>query len=258
MRALLAFVILIPLTLVGCHFVPAVMQTDQVRYRITISVGTPKGVRTSSGVWGYSEAPIPRIPFEGGPVWYFSGRTEAEAIPVDIGDGRLVYAVIGKRVMPQDNGAGMHPAGFRPGFSPLFILEMARGPMRSNTTIGSSAYANAHIAWMTSQTGQPVRLDCTPMLHRNDVSDCPALVTLSDLTARTVTLLDPDDLSADLGKGYYLIGMTLEVVNAPITHGITTTLPWAKPGSTTDSNGFAPLADRIKSLGFNRAEPAIE
>jgi hypothetical protein len=111
---------------------------------------------------------------------------------------------------------------------------------------------------MKSQTGQRVRLNCSPVLHRNDSSDCPALVSLSDPTARTVTLLDPDDLSTDLGKGYYLIGMTLEVVEAPVTHGIAVKLPWAKPGSTPASNDLTPLAERIKRSGFNRAEPAIE
>lgn len=97
------------------RFWPVIVETDQIRYRLSIEIDTPDGLRKGSGVWGYSMAPN----FDAPPfslLWYFSPRIEGEAIPIDLGNGGMIYMVLGGREMPRDLGSGIEPASFNAGF----------------------------------------------------------------------------------------------------------------------------------------------
>lgn len=235
---------------------PVIVQTDQARYRLTVEIDTPDGLRKGSGVWGYSMAPnfdVPVFSMQ----WYFSPRIEGEAIPVDLGKGRLVYMILGGRVMPENQGGGIEPASFNSGFlNDMPGIQLWSGGLGSPVHGFDHAGAKREIEWIKAKAGKVVTLDCVPVPHHNSSGYCPALVLL-DPTSRHVQMLDPADLAWTLGPGYRLRDVTLEVVNDPVTRGIERRLPWVHPASRREAAAGFTISERdILAAGFSRHDPA--
>ena len=180
---------------------------DQIRinrpghkYRLTVEVETPEGVKSASGVMsvhpdrGYSR---------GG-----NTRSKGDAVFVDLGGGKNLLALLAHIDKSVDLD-GMNYVALR---------------------AYKAAGRNVSFNEMSRMTGAaPV----TGAL-------VPVLVTFTDLSdpgsARTV---QPDDLEAALGKGFHLHGISAEVVpnglwpldfggplGEPMTRGIEAKLPW--------------------------------
>lgn len=237
--------------LIAAYFAayPEWHKTEQIRYRITAAIDTPLGVRTGSGVWGYRLAPhFLILDFQ----WYYFGRVEGEAIPIDLGDGRTVYVVLGGREMPRDLGAGMEAAWFNYGFmNDMPLYRLTDPPIFSNVgDVGSESFARAWIAAAKAKVA-PVSLDCVPILHQRPSSECPAVVMVRDAAGHKIDMLDPLDYEKTLGSGFRLRGMTLAVVPDPVTHGIVRRLPWVRPATDGD---MTYATEPLRALGFSRAD----
>jgi hypothetical protein len=182
---------------------------DQIRinrpghkYRLTVEVETPEGVKSGSGVMAVHPD---RSYSRGGHT-----RTKGDAVLVDLGGGKNLLALL----------AHIDKSVELDGMNYLAL--------RAYNAAGRKASFND----MSRMTGAvPVQGALIPVL-----------VTLTDAgdpgTARAVL---PDEVEAALGKGFHLRGLTAEVVpnglwpldfggplGEPVTRGIETKLPWWK------------------------------
>jgi hypothetical protein len=199
---------------------------DQIRinrpghkYRLTVAVETPEGVKSASGVMavhpdrGYSR---------GGHT-----STKGDAVLVDLGGGKNLVALMAHldRSLELD---GMN-----------YLALRAYGAANERVSFNE----------MSRMTGVvPVQGALIPVL-----------VTFTDLgdpaTARTVP---PDDLEAALGKGFHLQGISVEVVpngfwpldfggalGEPVTRGIEAKLPWLKDADNPAGRALAAAGLKI-------------
>jgi hypothetical protein len=175
--ALMIFLALVWLAYAGFRKVmPASVSINQ---RLSITVATPDGPRTGSAVTRLKAVPPSII---GGPTYSGGSWLRGEAVVVDLGQGRYLFALLG-----------------RPG-------AMASGLWRDDETL---------VAMIRRLRRHPppaaeVPLDLMPMLVTfGDVSD-----------PNTVTRVDPQDLAASFGPGVALSAVTLEVTRDPVTEGV--------------------------------------
>jgi hypothetical protein len=207
---------------------------DQIRinrpghkYRLTVAVETPEGVKSASGVMavhpdrGYSRRG--------------QTRTKGDAVWVDLGGGKNLVALMAHldRSLELD---GMNYVA-----------------LRAYNAAGRKVSFNE----MNRMTGAvPVQGAVMPVLVSFTDPGNPA-------TARVVA---PDDLEAALGKGFRLQGITAEgvpnglwpldfggIFGQPVTRGIEAKLPWLN--GADDSAGKALAAAGLKTgEGFDPRE----
>ncbi|MCP3400447.1 hypothetical protein [Bradyrhizobium sp. CCGB20] len=187
---------------------------DQIRinrpghkYRLTVEVTTPDGIRTASGIL----AVVPDRNYNRG------GRTtmRGEAVFVDLGRGKNLVALLA------------HQQGGKLDLDDInYVALRAYGAARSNRVSFND---------INRQTGiVPVQGELIPVL-----------VSLGDpKDPATARLVAGDHAEAVLGDGYAIRGLTAEVVpngfwpidfggvlGEPVTRGIEAKLPWlAAPG----------------------------
>ena len=199
---------------------------DQIRinrpghkYRLTVEVTTPDGIRAGSGIL----AVVPDRNYNRG------GRTttRGEAVFVDLGRGQNLVALLAHR-----QGAKLDLDDIN------YVALRAYGAARGNRVSFND---------ISRQTGiVPVQGDLIPvLLSFGDAAD-PA----------SARLVASDDTGAVLGDGYAIGGLTAEVVpngfwpidfggalGEPVTRGIHAQLPWlAAPGD--------PAATALKAAGL--------
>lgn len=210
---------------------------DQIRinrpghkYRLTVEVGTPDGVKSASGVLavfpdrGYSRGGHTRL---GG-----------DAVFVDLGSGKNLVALLAHPDKSLDLD-GMN-----------YLALRAYGAAR-----GSRVSFNE----MSKMTGQvPVTGALIPVLLTFAEPGDPG----------SARLVAPDDPEAALGKGFRLRGMTVEVVpngwwpvdfggplGEPVTRGIEAKLPWLN--GPADAAATALRAAGIQTEGAVHARMAF-
>jgi len=199
---------------------------DQIRinrpghkFRLTVEVTTPDGIKTASGVL----AVVPDRGYSRG------GRTtmRGEAVVVDLGHGKNLVALLA------------HQQGAKLDLDDInYVALRAYGAARGNRVSFNQ---------INRQTGiVPVQDEQIPVLVSFGDPKDPA----------TARLVAPDHAEAVLGDGYALRGLTAEVVpngfwpidfggplGEPVTRGIEAKLPWlAAPGD--------PAATALKAAGL--------
>lgn len=202
------------------------------KYRLTIDVQTPGGVKSASGVMAVHMGKDAGILPEAG------GRAgmKGDAIFIDLGDGRHLIAALahGRNAAHYD---GMN------------FLAM-------------NAFAAA---------GQKVRFkDVNQLSGKAQVYGdlIPTLVTFTNLTdPKTAQVLDPGDVEATFGKGFHLIRIVLEMVpvglwpldfggplGEPVTRGIEKRLPWVTTvkGLLSGRFGCNPSVEQCLDVGHFR------
>lgn len=175
--------------------------TPDYRYRLTVEVDTPEGLRTGSSVIEVQQG-MGRTTMDGyGPVVRY--RIRGEAVAVDLPGGKTLYALLrsgndvdwATRVVPflspdQDDE------------NPLDDVLLMEGK-------------------------QEVPRTWPPVGHLSERPAYPMMVTFGDEGDPTsVTLVDPDDLAASFGEGVKLKRITAELTDEPVTTGIEKRLRW--------------------------------
>jgi hypothetical protein len=202
---------------------------DQIRinrpahkYRLTVEVETPEGIRSASGVMSVHPD---RSYSRGGHT-----RIKGDAVLVDLGGGRNLVALLAHIDKTLDLDAMNYLA------------------LRAYKAAGRNVSFNE----MSRQTGT---VPVTGAL-------IPVLVTFTDprnpSTARAVL---PDDVGAALGSGFRLHGVAVEVVpngvwpldfggplGDPVTRGIEAKLPWWNGADD-------PAATALRAAGLPTGEP---
>jgi hypothetical protein len=192
----LGALVVVSLCLAGCG------RTESYRYKLTLAVNTPDGVKRGSSVvevafWAVS------IPARG-----VMHKLRGEALYLDLGSGkRPLIALLTSRLHPKYGKE-----------------------LRWTFDAGPSAKLLAPLYGVALQGD---RLDYASQIARMRgarqiaPSDLPDLVTFVDVNdPKSVVEIDPNDLKATLGPGIAWHEITLEITDEPITIGIEMKLPW--------------------------------
>jgi hypothetical protein len=194
-RSLLYFAatLVMALTLAACG------RTESYRYKLTLAVNTPDGVKRGSNVTEVSFFEV-SIPARG-----IMHKLRGAALYLDLGPGtRPLIALVGRQIKPY-SGQWSRDGG--PATTQLFRLY----------DISPSADVMDTLAKVTRMRGE----------RTITANELPDLVTFADMDdPNTVTEVDPNDLQATLGPGISWNEITLEITDEPITKGIEQKLPW--------------------------------
>jgi hypothetical protein len=192
----LAIALCAALALAGCG------RSASYRYKLTLSLDTPDGVKTSFNVvqidyWTVS------IPAQGEP-----HKTHGQGLYLDLGPGRKPLIAL----LTHIRRANERPNDIR-WLEDDPIRIMAR--LCLNVT---AIYSWIDVASNFVSCKTPFGI--TP-------ADLPDLVTFVDVNnPNSVQLVDPNNLAATLGPGVAWRLMTLQATDEPLTTGIEKWLPW--------------------------------
>ncbi|MGB3469481.1 MAG: hypothetical protein WBA51_01500 [Erythrobacter sp.] len=188
--------VLIAALLSGCD-VLSPLTDAKYRFRMTVEVETPEGIKRGSSVYevtaGLRKKILPDA--RGSKV-----TSKGEAVAVDIAPGQTLFALL-KNSTPTGTMAEL-----------------------SMTTLDTQ-FAS-HRKMVDTAEGLEVRgTDGPPALV--DPEFYPMLVTFGDLDDPTsVARVDPDDLAATFGEGVALKRITVQLTDDPVTTGIEERLGW--------------------------------
>ncbi len=179
--------------------------TPTYRYRLTLEVDTPEGLKTGSSVievetdvaGDYAIATPGRV----------SHELRGEAVTVDLGDGRVLFALL--RSNSDSDWASRV----------MFMLAPAYA--------GEGAFQNRFDAMLRKRAEMALPRYFPRAGHLDARSAYPMLVTFGDLSDPTsVEQVDPDDLAATFGEGVRLERITVQMTDDPVTTGIEERLGW--------------------------------
>lgn len=181
------------------------------RYRLTVEVETPEGLRTGSSVIEVSTAIAGKysIPTPG----HVSARAWGEAVAVDLGKRGVLFGLL-----RSDENIDW-AAGVMFGFAPDVPM-----PRDADGKFDSAAYfRDRYMAMLENR-----RLIVLPERFKNSEGLArPMLVRFRDITdPKTVERVDPDDLAASFGEGVKLRRVTVQLTDDPVTKGIKKRLGW--------------------------------
>ena len=174
------------------------------RYRLTVEVDTPEGLKTGSSVIEVEQRLVrPGSNPAGAAV---ERLVRGEAVAVDLPDGRTLFALL-----------------------------------RSDNNVEWAAYVMQALAPRTRGERFEQQLDnmlvlkgekalprmFPPVGHLEERSAYPMLVNFGDTDdPTTVELIDPDNLTATFGEGVSLKRITVQITEEPVTAGIGQRLKW--------------------------------
>jgi hypothetical protein len=188
-------------TLAACDY-----RTEEFRYRLTVEVDTPQGLRSGASVVEVSISE----PGEGGLPDASGGtsRLRGEAVAVDLPDGRVLFALLR---------------------APGDVDAAARLPFHAlNPPRREGEYRR------TRRAADLKRISGVGELPQDHY---PLLVTFRNLEDPTsIERLDPANLAGTLGKGISLRRITVQMTNDVPTTGIVERLPWL--GTNLPERGY--------------------
>jgi hypothetical protein len=204
--------------------------TIYYRFKLTVEVETPDGIKSSSVVneeaYTFSYFGKEFMPSQGG------GLTRAEALFIDLGSGKNLTVTL--HVDPKRQYDSLHS------------LDMAAiGQGFCHDCLGDAAQFRRALS-TGSQRG--------PFLV--DISKLPNLITLVDVNNyKTMQHVTPTEVDVVLGAGYEIKSARFEIVDEPLAERIEKQLPWlanhAKDrGSFDGSQAAGPNSAIFSTVGY--------
>jgi hypothetical protein len=188
-------IFVLALVLTGCG-----ERTESYRYKLTVAVNTPEGVKRTSSV---VEVQFGEISIPGRGILH---KLRGEALYIDLGSGARPLIALLTRKLHVEHGRGKEPLWSRDG-----------GPGPELYGLALSGDTMADVSRLARMRG----------LHRITPADLPDLVTFADVNdPKSVIEVDRNNLQATLGPGVSWNEITLESTDEPITTGIVRKLPW--------------------------------
>ncbi|MGB7420134.1 MAG: hypothetical protein WA918_13230 [Erythrobacter sp.] len=180
--------------------------TPDYRYRLTVEVETPEGLRTGSSVIEVEQT-LGGAASAGGlagqQIYY---RTRGEAVAVDLPGGETLFALL-----RSDNDVEWSAR----------VMQMLAP--RTEGEAFEEVFDN--VLMIEGEVEVPRTWPANVVLPER--SAYPMLVSFADLDDPTsVELVDPDDLEATFGEGYALERITVQLTDEPVTTGIEERLGW--------------------------------
>lgn len=188
------------------------------RYRLTVEVDTPEGVRTGSSVIEVRTFKIgpESLAAANGIVMKISG----EAVRVDLGKRGSIYALLRSAQMQEWAHRAMLLSLPSP-FAELALDEKEQ-PALFKQLLGKVFVVPR---WLR-RNGGIAKPSGYPLLARFH----------NEQDSTTIEELNPDDLSEQLGPGVRLRRMTVEITNDHVTSQISNFLPWLRANYPTPMN----------------------
>ena len=179
-------------------------ETPDYRYRLTVEVDTPDGLKTGSSVIEVEQS-MGRTAMSGGGK-RINRRARGEAVAVDLPGGRMLFALL-----RSDSNTGWASQ-----FMQTLAPKIEGEPWEERFDNMLLLEGEIVLPRTFPKTG--------PIDER---SAYPMLVTFADLDDPTsVARVDPDDLAATFGEGYELRRITVQLTDDPVTGGIEERLAW--------------------------------
>jgi hypothetical protein len=192
----LAMVATMAVALAGCG------RTESYRYKLTLAVSTPDGVKRGSSVvevvfWAVS------IPARG-----TMHKLRGEALYLDLGAGaRPLIALLTNQLHPKYDDKRHWTRDAGPGVAQM-----------------SALYGQAQSAHYMDDLPRLARMRGPRKISPTNLPD---LMTFADVNdPNSVIEVDPNELQATLGPNVTWHEITLEMTDEPVTRGIRTKLPW--------------------------------
>ena len=209
------------------------------RYRLTVEVNTPEGLKTGSSVIQVRQRMVrsSSAPSHSG----VSRSVWGEAVAVDLPGGQTLFALL-RSVHSVDWAAN---------------LMQTLAPNTQEETF------EQELDNMLALKGEIVLPRMFPPVgHLPERTAYPMFVTFSDLSAPTsVKQVDPDDLENTFGEGYSLERITVEITDGPVTTGIVERLEWLPQTTGTllyhprdTPIGDLPLEYQVGQISFLRVD----
>jgi len=213
-------------------------RTESYRYKLTLAINTPGGVKRASSVVEVVFFPV-SIPDRG-----IMHKLRGQALYLDLGPGeKPLIALLTSQLHPK---YGKNVRWSRDGGPTLDII--SNGPLSDDFM--------ENISRIAQQRGA----------HRITPGDLPDLVTFADINDPTTVIeVDRNDLEQTLGPGISWNEIALESTDEPITKGLEQKLPWlpyywcgtlmldGSPVSTKKT-----LANTLQAADFDWSDEAIE
>ena len=178
--------------------------TPTYRYRLTVEVDTPQGVKSGSSVIEVRQSMGRSAGTGFGEI--IMRRVRGEAVAVDLPDGRTLFALL--RSEDDVDWAGTVMQNLAPKIAGERFSE------RFDNVLQVKGKRELPRHW-------------PPFAGGVTMSGYPMLVTFGDLADPTsVALVDPDDLAASFGEGTTLKRITAQMTDDPVTTGIEKRLAW--------------------------------
>ena len=207
-----------------------------VKYRLTIEVETPEGVKTGTSVGRLHYAVIPQL--LGARDCSASDVVRAEAVAVDLGERGTMYALL----VGRDATSGAPAPGID--MSAIFVKTLAPHLWAGKSCSRSKIY---ELMFLSAKAEVPAQY-------------IPFLVRFRDeKDPKTVEAVDPDNLTASFGDGVRLKRVTIETTRDSVTTGIEKRLVWLdtlKTGSITGITVWDPArpapTNYLPAVAFRR------
>lgn len=189
------------LLLAGCAF--AEDTAPDYRYRLTVEVETPEGLKAGSSV---IEVQQTLVRAGSSPAHHaVERRVRGEAVAVDLHGGKTLFALL-----RSDNDID---------WASRVFIRLARQRKQ--------AFEESLDDVLEVKGEQTLPRMWPAVSTIPERSAYPMLVTFSDLTKpSSVAEVDPDDLAATFGEGVKLKRITVELTDDPVTSGIEERLGW--------------------------------
>lgn len=202
-------------------------RSSTLRYRMTVAVQTPQGVRSGSSVM---EARIVRqIPLMGADAVRY--EHEGEAVAVDLPDGSTLFGLLGQDAYH----VALPTHGWRRGTAVPDVTPEMPTALRERDAAD----------W-------PVLRRLAPSM-RLVPQDYPLFARFSDIPdARSLELFAADQFSAALGPDYRLLEVTIQPTEAPLEWTIERRLAWLGTSVTNYLPGEVARSRGISTLNFQR------
>lgn len=211
--------------------------SETLRYRITVEVETPVGLRSGSSVWEYKITDV-QIGFTP-----LSHDYQGEAVAVDLPNGRTLFALL-------KSGDGL----------PDYPENVIRQKLIQTPEFKADwerAFLTVFPEWRARGETWVLPAELPPFSQgEKPRSGYPLLVTFrDDADPTSAERVNPQDLGAIFGQGYRLKSIRITVTDDPVTKGIVKQKKWFRRAANS-GGGLIPMEKEIVD-GRTRYKPAL-
>ncbi|MEL6877694.1 MAG: hypothetical protein AAGL68_06305 [Pseudomonadota bacterium] len=223
MRAIYGLWLALAALLLGACDAGAADNPSDYRYRLTVEVETPQGLKAGSSVIEVKQRLVRpgSDPISIG----VERRARGEAVTVDLPDGRTLFALL--RSKDDSDWAA--------------IIMQSLAP----DGVGEGYVEQLNNMLLIEGVQELPRM--RPPL--DEQSAYPMLVTFGDIDDPTsLERVDPDDLAATFGEGVSLKRITVQITDDPVTTGIEERLGWILDPNVMENPGWASLPRETREV----------
>lgn len=233
----------------ACGVTAASEEARTYRYRMTVEVETPEGLKTGSSVIQVIGDEASQYALSPGRLTY---RIFGEAVAVDLPNGKKLFALLSKPNGAPDNAATYAPIAYdAPYFENDYQLKLTQW-LKKQHGVAVLPPHDPRDVMRSYMEGSTKVTHLGPLPVDPEARNYPMLVTFGDLNdPRTVVAVDARHIDRTFGQGFKLRRILLQMTDAPVTRELEKRLRWIdkfKNGGTIRGDFYE--AHRELNLGW--------